>query len=100
MEMLNENLALTTPDEALEQLIPPAPPVLITENEVALSTAVALQSRSKTRRRWAEATQVLFAALRPTPARSTQDDHRAPRSYPKRYTFLETASMARAMERL
>jgi hypothetical protein len=99
MEMLKENLALTTPDEALEQLIPPAP-VLITEHEVVLSTAVALQSRPKTRRRWAAAAQVLFAALRPTPARSTQDDHRAPRSYPKRYTFLETASMARAMERL
>lgn len=97
--MLNENLALTTPDEALEQLIPPAP-VLITEHEVALSTAVALQTRPKTRRRWVEAIHGLFAALRPTPARSTQDDHRAPRSYPKRYAFLETASMARAMERL
>ena len=98
--MLNENLAVIIPDEALEQLIPPAPPVLITEHEVALSTAIALQTRPKTRRRWVEAIHGLFAALHRTPAPSTQDGHRAPRSYPKRYTFLETASMARAMERL
>ncbi len=96
--MLNDNLELITVDEALETLIPA--PVLITEQEVALGTAVALHGRPKARRRWIEATQGLFAAMHRTAEPATRDERRTPHKYPKRYGFLEDAGMARAMERL
>ena len=63
--MLTQNIAVVTagevretPDEARERLASPAP-VLISEQEVALGTAVALRAQPTTRRRWFEAIDVL-----------------------------------------
>ncbi|MGA8544155.1 MAG: hypothetical protein WB785_02705 [Mycobacterium sp.] len=103
--MLTQKLELNTStqavenDEAQEKLVSPAP-VLITEQEVVLGTAVALRPQPTTRRRWAEATRVLLAAVNRAFAPSPQHDRPVRRDYPKNYGFLERASMARAMERL
>jgi hypothetical protein len=99
MEMLTENLAVITPDEATERLAPPAP-VLISEHEVALATAVALRPRPATRPRWVEATQTLLAAMRRTVTPTARESRPVRRDYPKRYAFLESACMAREMDRL
>jgi hypothetical protein len=98
MEMLTENLVVITPDEAPERLASPAP-VLISEHEVALATAIALQPRPKPRGRWVKANQALVAAVQRalTPATGERP---ARRDYPRRYAFLENACMAREMERL
>jgi hypothetical protein len=75
-------------------------PILITEQQFALSTAAALSARPTTMRRPAEARRSVLAALRrifltPTP------DPRAPRQdCPQRYFYLEHSCMARAMDRL
>ena len=104
--MLTENIAakpldeaLETLDEARERLVSPAP-VLISQHEVALGTAVALRARPTTRRRWFEATKVLLAAMQRSPAPSTQEARPVRRDYPKHYAFLENACMAREMDRL
>jgi hypothetical protein len=94
--MLNDNLELVAVDEALEQLITPAP-VLITEQEVVLGTAAALRPRPATPHWWAEATHAMLASVRralaPSPTHGRHD-------VPRRYAFLEANCMARAMERL
>jgi hypothetical protein len=97
--MLSENFGLVTLDEAQEQLISPAP-ALITEQEVALGTAVALRPRPTTRRRWVEATHVVLAAVNRALAPSPQDSRPVRRDYPKNYAFLERACMGREMDRL
>jgi hypothetical protein len=102
--MLTETLAVrpldeTQVDEAQERLAAPAP-VLITEHEVALGTAVALRARPTARRRWVGAPQRLLAALNRGLAPSTQDVSRTRRNYPQHYGYLENACLARAMERL
>ena len=104
--MLTENIAtkpldeaLETLDEARERLVSPAP-VLISEQEVALGTAAALRARPKTRRRWFGAVNVLRGAMQRSLAPSTQETRPVRRDYPKRYTFLENACMAREMDRL
>ena len=104
--MATENTAVTTLDEAREtldeareRLVPPAP-VMISEHEVSLGTAVALRARPKTRRRWFETTKVLLAAMQRSLAPSTQEGRPVRRAYPKRYTYLENACMAREMHRL
>ncbi|HEY6818475.1 MAG TPA: hypothetical protein VI196_03755 [Mycobacterium sp.] len=104
--MLTENIAVVTSDEAREtldeareRLVSPAP-VLISEREVALGTAVALRARPTTRRRWFEAINVLRAAMERSLAPSAQEARPVRRDYPKRYTYLENACMAREMDRL
>ena len=97
--MLTENIAVVTSDEARERLVSPAP-VLISEQEVVLGTAVALRARPATRRRWFEAINVLRAATQRSLARSTQEARPVRRGYPKHYAFLENSCMARAMDRL
>ena len=104
--MLTENIAVMTLDEAREtldeareRLVSPAP-VLISENEVSLGTAVALRAQPTPRRRWIGTINVLRATMRRSLASSTQDARPVRRDYPKRYTFLENACMAREMDRL
>ncbi|MFZ0714454.1 hypothetical protein [Mycobacterium sp.] len=108
--MLTEKIAVTTSDEAQEtfdeareRMVSPAP-VLISEQEVVLGTAVALRAQPTTRRRWFEAVSILRAAMRRPLARSTREAHREARpvrrDYPKRYAFLENGCMAREMDRL
>ena len=88
--MLTQTLAVITPDEAAERLVLPAP-VLITEQEVALGTAIALRARPTTRRRWFEATHVLLAAVQRSFAPSPQQSRPVRRDYPKHYAYLENA---------
>ncbi len=97
--MLTAKLRDETLHEAAEQPVSRAP-VLISEHAVALGTAVALRGRSTTRRRWVDATHVLLVAMHRSLMPSTQDSRPARHNYPKRYAFLENASMARAMDRL
>jgi hypothetical protein len=97
--MLTDNMTVITPDEARERLVSPAP-VLVSEREVALSTAVALRPRPKTRHRWFEATHGLLAAVQRSFAASAHDSRPVGREYPKHYAFLENACMAREMDRL
>ena len=104
--MLTENIVATsldeaqaTLDEARERLVS-ATPVVISEHEVALGTAAALRARPKTRRQWFGVVNVLRAAMQRPLAPSTQETRPVRREYPKRYTFLENACMAREMDRL
>jgi hypothetical protein len=106
--MLNEDIALVpvdeadealVVDEALEKLVSPAP-VLITEQEVVLGTAVALQAPPKTRRRWRESVHVLLAAIQRAAAPPVPAERRPRHDYPRQYAFLENACMAREMGRL
>ena len=96
--MLTRNLAAITPDEARERLVSPAP-VLISEHEVALATAIPLQP-PPARRRWIDATHGLLAAVQRSFAAPAHPDPAVRREYPKRYAFLENACMAREMQRL
>jgi hypothetical protein len=104
--MLTENMAVRnldeaqeTLDEAQERLVSPAP-VLISEHEVSLATAAALRARPKTWRRWFETINVLQVAMRRSLAPPKREARLVRREYPKRYTFLENACMAREMDRL
>jgi hypothetical protein len=104
--MLTENIAVITLDEAREtfdeareRLVSPAP-VLISQHEVALGTAVALRVRPTSRRRWFEPINVLLAAMQRSLAPSTKVDRPVRRDYPKHYAYLENACMAREMDRL
>ena len=104
--MVTENIAVITSDEARETVdevrerLVSSAPVLISEQEVVLGTAVALRARPTTRRRWFEAINVLRAGVRRSLAPSAQKIRPVRRDYPKRYTFLENACMAREMDRL
>jgi hypothetical protein len=64
-------------------------PVLITEQEVAFSTAAAIPA-APTTPRWLRMLRGLFAT----------DSYSHGRSQPRRYSFLERSCMARAMDRL
>ena len=97
--MITENTAVIALDEAQERLVSPAP-VLISEHEVAFSTAVALRTRPATRRRWFEAAHVLLAAVQRSLAPSRQEGRPVRREYPRHYAYLENACMAREMARL
>lgn len=97
--MITENTAVITLDEARERLVSPAP-VLISEHEVVLGTAVALRARPAVRRWWSDATHVLLAAVQRSIAPSTREGRPARRDFPKRYAYLENACMAREMTRL
>jgi hypothetical protein len=82
------------PEPAIETVS--APPILITEQEVAFSTAAARGVRPRTSHRWIRATSLVALTIR----RMTADSHRAPRYDPQHYRFLEDARMAREMHRL
>jgi hypothetical protein len=71
------------------------PPVLITEQEVAFSTAAAVAlPRTKPARRAIAAVRAMFSS-------SVGDARSVPRHYPpRRPAYLEEAAMAREMHRL
>jgi hypothetical protein len=96
--MLTYDLAVISPDEDSERTVSPAP-VLISEHEVALATAVALRTRPQPRRRWIDTARGLFAAIQRSLA-APAHDRPVRRVQPKHYAFLENACMAREMERL
>jgi hypothetical protein len=63
-------------------------PILITEQEVAFSTAAAEPARPARTRTWIAALRAKF------------EDRPKRRDYPSRLSYLEHSAMARAMERL
>ncbi|MGA7051913.1 MAG: hypothetical protein WBZ37_11670 [Mycobacterium sp.] len=70
-------------------------PVLITEQEVHFSTAAAVTVPSE------KDTRAWVGSLRRLVTRSTADERAATRRHwPRRYSFLDQASMAREMDRL
>jgi hypothetical protein len=75
-------------------------PVLITEQEVAFGTAAAVRTRPMTTRWWTATTSVVLAAIHRMVATVASGAGPARRHYPKHYTFLEHACMAREMDRL
>jgi len=81
------------PEQVIEAVS--QPPVLITEQQVAFSTAAAVPlPRTKPARR-------VIAALRGMFLSSSEEARPAPRHYPpRRDEFLEDAAMAREMRRL
>lgn len=86
------------PEPAIETVS--APPILITEQEVAFSTAAARGVQPRTSHRWIRATRLIALAPRRMSPISTADSRRARRYYPRAYRFLEDARMAREMHRL
>jgi hypothetical protein len=100
---------MTTPQEILssvEQGAEPSgqagvsAPILITEHEVAFSTAAAASVRPAKTRRWAAATAVVLAGLRRMAVTWRPKKQPSRQYYSRRYDFLENACMAREMERL
>lgn len=74
-------------------------PVLITAHEVMFATAAAVPRRTSSRTGWWTAIVRYFTTAADVSA--PDDERRAPKHYPpKKYTYLETSSMRRAMERL
>jgi hypothetical protein len=74
--------------------------ILITENEVAFSTAAAVSMRRTTRHRWTETISVVLRAAHRMFLTSTSDPRTPRRHYPKQYAFLESSCLAREMDRL
>jgi hypothetical protein len=75
-------------------------PVLITEQEVAFGTATAVRARPTTPRWWTATNSVVLGAIHRMVATVASGAGPARRHYPKHYTFLEHACMAREMDRL
>jgi hypothetical protein len=75
-------------------------PILLSEQQVAFSTAAALGVRPAKARRWAVATAVVLAALHRLVLTVTPEKRPPRRCYSNHYDFLEDACMAREMERL
>lgn len=77
-----------------------APPILITEQEVALGSAAALGVRPKQVPWWNRVNLAVSAAARPSSAVASAKPRQKPRDVPRHYDFLEDALMAREMDRL
>jgi hypothetical protein len=79
---------------------PSRTPIVITEHEVALSTAAAAALPSTaTTRRWGDGPRFV-ATLRRMLLTATSSPPPARRHYPARYSYLERAVMGREMDRL
>jgi hypothetical protein len=64
-------------------------PVLITEHEILVGTAVAVRTRPTTMPWCTEAMSIVVRAIHPMFATLASDARPARRVYPKRYVFLE-----------
>ena len=103
MEWASMNMMISAPDKLPDAVAAVEPvtevvtqaPVLITEQEIAFSTAAAVRLRpAKTRRG-------LMAVLRGIFVNSTANEEKPRRHYPpRRSSFLEHAAMTREMRRL
>jgi hypothetical protein len=76
------------------------PAVLITEQEVLLSTVAAVPAESTPTRWWTDVTRVIAAALRRMALTSRADSRKVRGHVPERYYYLERALMSREMGRL
>jgi hypothetical protein len=84
----------TGPPAAAPAVEAPSTEVLIPTRQVVFSTAVAIGARRE------NAGRRLVAIMRRMFASSTDASHPQPHYEPKRYAFLESALMAREMDRL
>jgi hypothetical protein len=75
-------------------------PVLITEQEVLLSTTAAVPASPATTRWWTAAARGIAVALRRAVPMSPTDSRPVQRYAPERYDYLERALMSREMGRL
>jgi hypothetical protein len=82
------------PSSAAPSVEVSSPEVLITTQQVAFSTAAAAGVRRD------RIGARLVASMRRVFAASADASHPRPHDYPKRYSYLENALMAREMERL
>ena len=89
------------PDVVEPEVEAQQPTVLITEQEVLFSTAVAVPlPRTKSRRRVSDVTRSVADAIRSMFHSSAAESRPKPRHYPPRNDFLESSRMAREMYRL
>jgi hypothetical protein len=95
-----ETLKLVAPDTEASNAVAASAPVLITMQEVAFSTAAAMPVPPTTRRRSAGVASVVLTSMRKMFLTSKPDARAPRRDYPRRYGFLEQASMSREMDRL
>lgn len=79
---------------------PSRTPILITEQEVALSTVAASQAKPSTVGWWTRATSGVMTTMRRMISTSTPTDRRKRGDCPRRYSYLEYACMSREMDRL
>ena len=98
MTTTTQSQKLVAPDTQSGTAVATQAPVLITVQEVAFNTAAAMPMLPTTRRRWAGAG--VLVSMRKMFLTSTPDARAPRRDYPRRYGFLEQASMSREMERL
>ncbi|WP_029112719.1 hypothetical protein [Mycobacterium sp. URHB0044] len=82
------------PEEA-----PSRAPILITEHDVALSTAATLR-QPMTTHWWINAASIAVSALQRLVTTSAADTRPRRSHCPKRYTYIDNARMGREMERL
>jgi hypothetical protein len=74
--------------------------VLVTEHEVAFSTAAAVPFQPTTTRWWTRARRAVLLSIGTALQALKASPHPARRHYPARYSYLEHACMAREMHRL
>ena len=86
--MSTANTTLTSVSELAPETVSRTP-ILITEQEVAFSTAAAVPVQPTTTRWWTQTSRVILLAIR-----------RMFRHYPSRLSYLEHSCMAREMDRL
>src|SRR5271167_1925223 len=108
-ETWNMTATPETSDETRDVVAPAEPAlhsvsqaaVLITEQEVLLSTAAAVRAESTpTTRWWTDVARLIAAALRRMVLTSPGDSRQVRRYVPERYYYLERALMSREMGRL
>lgn len=75
-------------------------PILITEQEVMFGTSATLSRQPTTTHWWVGAASMLQAAMHRIHAISVPNAHPVHHAYPKHYAFLESACLAREMDRL
>ena len=97
-ETSDETRDVATPAERTLQSLSPLP-VLISEQEVLLSTAAAVPVQPTTGW-WTGAARVIAAALHRMVRTSPPDSRPVRRYVPARYNYLERALMSREMGRL
>ncbi len=98
-ETSDDTRDVVAPAEPTLQSVSPAA-VLITEQEVLLSTAAAVPAESTPTRWWTDVARVIAAALRRMVLTSPADSRQVRRYVPERYIYLERALMSREMGRL
>lgn len=83
--------------EILVRVVQTGEPTLITEGQVLIGSAPALARTTARRHRIRDAVRAMFASTDEADASQTV---KTPKHYPRRYTFIEDASMSRMMDRL